>query len=916
MSSPFKLFRKHQREMLVALFVMAMFAFVLGDPLLKMFGNRGSRQAYSAQAATVVTIDSEELKRPEINDLIQRRNMANRFVQAVFMKTRRPDESELFKADPRIAYSQLQQELRSRLFQFNPYNTIEQDVVFGYILRKEADRLGATVTDSQIERYIENTSRGRLSTRDFQMIVSELRQDKVYDPRTLYSVLRDELLARLALGQLLPHAPDSPEKYWEYYRRLHESQQIEAVELPVEAFTDQVPAPSQEKLEAFFEENKKFYDRVEEGEPKPGFKQPDKVRAQYLQWKYADVEARIAREKPISDKDVADFYEKNKDFLYVETNPSLETTGPATPDPTRPLDPLLTKPEAAPQTPAPPANSKPADAKNASPAASQPVNAKPEAPLAVPQPKPQPEVKPETKPASPSPAAPVAAPPVKPAVTKPANPAATQPESKKQSRRSHRARVVLVSSLADPKKEETKKEVPQPEPAKVTAPAVKNEPAKNEPAQAAPPEKKSVTPALETPPAGQPAPKLPAGPALENPPPAAPAGKPPVAAPAQPAATPTVPPAGPKEKAPAPPPAKKYRPLDDNLKQEIRSQLLRERTVDEMKSLGKQADAGLRASYSTLSKKFPLMKMTPADQVKVVQASRGELQQLAKKLQATFGETPLVNRVELSKITGFGTAREPGEFMQQTPGTVDQLFNSSVTLLGFQAQDQTTQDWYAYWKVEHVANHVPKFTDPGIEAQVLRAWKLREAQPLAKKRAEELAQMLKQSKKTTAEALGSQTVTGSAKGRQVAVLTPPMFTWAQISSAVSGMLQQNQSSLRPTEIPRIGTPGESFMRVVYNDLHPGEWGVAPRDDRTAFYVVKLVDRKSPPKEELLKAPLFADKMRLSLLGPTPYDEMAQMESYSLYNRFRKHLNDKHRVKWAEPVANDSAATTSGPMDDE
>ena len=47
---------------------------------------------------------------------------------------------------------------------------------------------------------------------------------------------------------------------------------------------------------------------------------------------------------------------------------------------------------------------------------------------------------------------------------------------------------------------------------------------------------------------------------------------------------------------------------------------------------------------------------------------------------------------------------------------------------------------YICWKVQDVAVHVPKLEEPGIREQVVKAWKRIEALPLAKKRAEELAE--------------------------------------------------------------------------------------------------------------------------------------------------------------------------------
>ena len=43
-----------------------------------------------------------------------------------------------------------------------------------------------------------------------------------------------------------------------------------------------------------------------------------------------------------------------------------------------------------------------------------------------------------------------------------------------------------------------------------------------------------------------------------------------------------------------------------------------------------------------------------------------------------------------------------------------------------------------FWKTDDQPDHIPKWEDPGIQAEVLRVWKLNEARKLALKRADEL----------------------------------------------------------------------------------------------------------------------------------------------------------------------------------
>jgi tRNA A-37 threonylcarbamoyl transferase component Bud32 len=891
MESPFKIFRKYQKQMMAAMVVLAMFAFVLGDALSRLFGNRAPRSEVATDAVVTIGADNEKLTRAEINRMIGRRRVANEFIGKAVIAARPLDTYDYFKLNERLAQMQQQRDIAQRQFRFTGQSE-EKDVVVGHLLRKEAERMGVIISDDQVNKYIENSTQNKLTKEQFRTIVNQLQSLGTggVDAPMLYSILREELMAKVAQGQEVPNLTESPENYWDFYRRLHESQQIEVVPLATAQFTDGIPDPSSEELQAFFEKRKKEFDHFdEEGVFQLGFRQPDKVRLQYLREKFADVQARVDKANPVTDKDIVAYYEANKDMQYID-RPVIEgDTGPFKPGIHLPLDPLLTPKSDGkkPEGPALPGST----TTNGKAAPSVPSAEKPtEKPAATDAKKADAEKKKEETAKTPVVTPPAAAKAGEAAPKAPAKeaPKAADPakDGKKQSRMTRRARIVLAAYADENDAKKDSKSAAAPK-------------ADVKPADAKPAEKKDAAKAPEK--AAEP-PKNAATPPAKSEPKAEPKTTPPVDA-----KTPAKPDDKAGEPKVTPGPTKKYRPLNDELKKEIREHLRKERAFQEMRTQADLAQAGFRKVSSSLNKKFNLLRLKPADVPKIVAASETELKELATKMQMEYGSTPLYNQRDLQNLTGLGTAREPSaNFMEQTPTLVQRVFSTEETLVPGLAEDQTTSDMYVYWKAEYVAEKVGDLSDPEVKAQVVKAWKLLKAEPLARKRAEELAGILaKQGTKSATDVLAKTTVTGEAKSPQLTVLDIPPFTWLSTPSAASGMFPQRGRTVQMSEVPRIEKPGEEFMSTIY-DLKTGAWGVAHAYDKSTFYVVKVVGRKETKKEDFLKAPLFARGEDMMFMGPTPYDSLAQIDTTRLFQRYLNRLNDKYKVKWADKKDGDQS----------
>src|SRR5437868_6048454 len=195
MKSPFAIFRKHQKVLMVILAGLAMFGFVVLDsirgdrsdqflPILcamigaaafAFFGHRtGDYIKYGAVGAAVgfgigwfipanagpkpaVETTMGNLTHADLQKLMVRRQTANNFIELAFQKIIPPMGNNPYMAE------MINQRLRERLFGFGRGGEGNvDDVVLGYLMDKEADEMGIVVTDSTVSDYIHRVTNKRL----------------------------------------------------------------------------------------------------------------------------------------------------------------------------------------------------------------------------------------------------------------------------------------------------------------------------------------------------------------------------------------------------------------------------------------------------------------------------------------------------------------------------------------------------------------------------------------------------------------------------------------------------------------------------------------------------------------------------------------------------------------------------------
>jgi hypothetical protein len=881
-ASPFSFFRRNQRFGMAILAIGAMFLFTFDIVISKWSGGGGG----GGRGPVAVESSLGNLSSADIGDLQRNRRLANQFLTQAILKTRYPENILPFLLQrPDI----LNQALAQDLFSFGRSST-DEDVAVGWVLGQLGRKMGVVVDDIQVESFIESKTDRKLSSKMFKEIVKELGTS----PKVLYDALRQELLAQQAWVTTIPRAPRTPIDFWRYYKNLNVRQRVDLTAVPVEQFLSKVADPSEAELRPYFEKHKNDFETLRDEVPVPGFKQPVKARLQYVVARFDAAEKEVAEKEPVTDADIEKYYEENKALLYPErpTGPTgdMPADKPATDSPASDGDKPVT-PEVTPEADADkkPAAEKPATEK---PATDKPEEPKPEEPKSEekkPEEKKPADEKPaeEKKPDEPKPEAKPEAPATddKPEAA-PEKPAPEKKDGEQSSvtPRSSKLRVRLAS-FADEPAAETKpaEEKPAEEKPAEEKPA-ESKPAEEKPAEEKKPDepKPEEKPATDKPEAGKPEDKKP-----EDGKPADP--KPEEAKPLTDGL-----------EIPAPAETIKYRPLDDDLKQEIREKLIAQRAAKRVaERLDKAADALLDAGRK-LSEEYADPKLTADQQAALVLDGKDAMSAIAKAEGLEYGETALVSIPEFRELPGIGSSRESGssDLMDQgeNEGLIRSIFAGDQTRLPLRAVDPGTSNRYLFWKIQHSASHVAEFTEPGVKEQVTRAWKMEKARPLAIARAEELAKkVVAAGDKPMAEALGETTVTGDKEGLQLVVHNSPEFTWLRERSAPDP--RGGATTPEVSVLPFVEKAGRKFMEAVFDGLDVGGTGVAANADDSVYYVVKVLERPFDPgtaREQLMTSPLFG---RSTGMGGSPFDELARNESSRASFEYATAIEKKYAVKY-------------------
>lgn len=913
MASPFKFFRTHQAGMMVVMVILSMMLFTL-DSLFSdtgrklwllgillggtVFGIAGMGQGRWLQwgfggallggllgfilpdfikppglyNTTLGVLDAEA-----IADLEVRRQIANQFLR------RAGQETESFPQP----------------FGFGPADNMEQDVVFGRLMRAEADELGISVTDQMVNEYIKDATAEKLSKKSFAKIRQEFSyQNQPVNDDTLYSFFVDEIKAMMAFRTTYPVSsvfPPAPEVYWQHYRRFNVRQQLNTAALEVDAFLDKVSDPSPQEVTELFEMYKdRFPGRDNPGDP--GFRLDHRTRIAYLELDYGMMESSVPA---VTDQDVQTYYDENKETRFKT---------PVIPDvPMQPETPESDTPESA----EPESNSPETDTpKKDAPGSDAPGSDKPGTPTSE---------KPKTENQEPG-AATSAEPKDGSSETASEKPNTDQPPAESEKP----AQDAQSVSSEDAKNDETE-DTPEADQKKTeegsdgtcgfdedsaeldsTANESKTDESKTDESQTTADETADSATVSQSEAAANPNPSEDASaPNQSTPDQAADDAAPPKL----PLIIPPVPdstknaPAEDAAQASTPEIQYEYRELDDDLKAEIRDELLRQRVREAIDEKMLAAAARMQElNHEREDFKFSIIEASPTKyegfgddysaahaklREQVAEFSRGlteKLKSYAAENGFEYVETPLVSYADLQNEEDYpiGTATPPSEnpMMASQASTVAyNVFSTFSTETGDKESAVRNNDnllfrgaravrtsfnldsgesHYAYWCTEFSFTHVPTLDEPGIRETVVKTWKRLKARELVKARGEELVASIEEglgkeddARKSMAETLEDQSITGDDDSGKLAVRQTLPFSWLRTSSASPTSFQQQASM---STIQFKGDSGEvlenvggEFMKTIFEDMQNDSVAVVPNFDRSRYYVVHVTDRFPTPE---------------------------------------------------------------------
>ena len=897
MSSPFSMFRRNQKTMMVVATALAMISFVLLPalmdtpdvpmPLMIIFFacmaggvgwlaglKTGKAQdwgftglvlgvlvavlmLWSGRESSAVVMEGGDLSRQELTELMRQRQAANQFVQMAIQGS-----------DKNISQTEYQR--RMIAYAFGGDTVTDEDAVTKEVLLREAEAMGIVVSDKSATDYIKNMTNGKM-TRD---LFTEIRRDLGVTERELLDILKDEIAARTVVNLLYANNQLTPQNYWEFYEKLNETRSAEMVSVLVKDFVDDVEDPTDAEVEQFFQEYRGNYPnitvdgRLEEG--RPGFRQPPRVQAAYLEAVYDEIESTLDE---VTEEEIQERFEAE----YLRSVPEEPIRAPLSNESLLTNPPILlpeddTKTEATEAEKAPEEKS---EGEPETPKAESSENSQPEEETT---PAAEESSNPESTEETEAPEAEESLEEKTPSEEPESEESPQEDSSEETSEETPQASISFADelqfvSLQQEDEPEAQPDEPQAEekPALPAPNAEESKPAEETPqteaekqpqtedaAQAEnadgaktdqPDSEKKETESSEEPMDGE------SGEGKDVPP--EPEGS-------EEPETPV---------------------LTDEIRAELRDAILRERTQQEIakrmeSALGFVANLGRNVAFGEVVEEGFISAEDATQQIK----------DYAEKNQLLYVETPFLSAQELSESEDYSVG---ATYILPTFQPTPTLLLQSAPTDRFRpksARNLQTQSEYVVWKLAHKPSYVPETLEdePKLREQVVDAWKLLKALPKAEARAQELAKMVRESDKPMSEALGE---VKTDDGLFLNVMETGEFSWMTRGFAPSNSFQQPNPPRR-SQIPAAPDAGERLFEKVFEDLQPGQVGIAPNQDDTALYVIRI-------KKDEDQGDGGEDQMRSRFLaqGLQPdYRYLGQEKLYEFTGNLREDLWEKYNVQ--------------------
>jgi len=691
-----------------------------------------------------------------------------------------------------------------------PLRDDEKAVVDSLLMAREAEANGIVVSDAVVNDFLAIWTGDRVRQADIRGVIDQLRERAGVTEQDIFDGLRTLLLGERMQALALRGAGFAAAPPGWRWDAFRRLEQSATVEV-VPVIVESLGGEVPKPTTAALEA---VYTKYKDDLPRatsdtPGFREPARIRYDAL---VATPDVFVAdAEKAVTEEQIAKFYDENKDAMFKQADKPEEKTE-AKPE-QQPGD-----DKAGPPTGEPKSDTKPAD-------------------------------KPEDKPAG----APEASPPAPPASTEPASTAPVTPAAPT----TPATPTTPAPPAGEPQAAASRRGPIRPAAFRQPAEAAK-EPVKDAAADATPPAPVGKEPGKPAEEAGTPAAEQPAK--ADDKPPAKDQSKDQEKAPAaaEAAAKDAPKPDAKPEEKPA------YQPLE-KVRDDIRKRLAGEAAEKKLQEIFDKVAARIATYADDVELALGVGEpVPPAPDVEKIAAEHG--------LEAVRSD--FVDAGEAIAAGGVGSSFQLS--FSQPMGVrqvqwVDMLFAADAARWRPVATRDFAGNRYLSWKTEDRPEFTPAFAD--VRDEVERVWRLMEARPLAKQRADTLAAAAA-GKDLTAAVAGQE-------GLEVTKVGP--FTWLTRGTAPFG------SAPVISQPPGVQMAGEEFMESVFG-LEPGGTATAFNEPKTICYCVRLVAYE--PDEAVLQerfADVSTDPRRLAML--------ADDETRDVRDRWMAGIEKRYEVEW-------------------
>jgi len=319
---PLALIRKYQKVLLAVFGVMIMFAFMLPNVPLRHFG---SDEAPPDDTVVEWNDGRESLDENQMYRKVTRHRQTARFL--AFLATRAIAKG----GKPQGITTDREGNVRYPGILVNDSELARLHTI---LLAEQATRVGLVVDEQAIDRFINQITGGVLTSQEIQDIQQQVLHNRM-DNYVLRLVLREELLSQ-KMNLLVFQNPRilTPGDSWDFYNRIFRQVTAETVAFNTTDFVSKVLGPTDVQTEEFYEKHKD--QTPNPNSPEPGFSVPRQVAVEFLA---ADMGNFLEQAKSeITDQEVAEYYQKNKEDFKRSEPFSPESTPSDDPDDSPPAE--------------------------------------------------------------------------------------------------------------------------------------------------------------------------------------------------------------------------------------------------------------------------------------------------------------------------------------------------------------------------------------------------------------------------------------------------------------------------------------------------------------------------------------------------------------------------------------------------